>query len=151
MADTPLPDETPDVIELMPDHSESEVRVPQDYMLSPIFAAARQSGPREVTVRVKVDGEIVERQYFMGGFHPLRPNNPPPALDVRHGRAIFTLLSFRKPYEDTRRVKFSFNEFCRRYAKTNGGRYARTIIEILADLTDSYIRVVDVKKNEGHT
>ena len=87
----------------------------------------------------------------MGGFHPLRPNHPPPALDVRHARAIFTLLSFQEPYQDTRLIKFSFNEFCRRYASANGGRYARAIKEILADLTDSYIRVVDVKRNEGHT
>jgi hypothetical protein len=125
--------------------------VPQDYLLSPVFAAAKQRGSREVTVRVKIDGEIIERRYTMGGWHPLRPDHPPPALDVRHGRAIFTLISFLDPYQEGRLIKFSFNEFCRRYATTNGGRYARAIKEILADLTDSYIRVVDVKRNEGHT
>lgn len=142
---------TSDVIELSPYSNGSEVRVPQDYLLSPVFAAAKQFGPREVTVRVKVDGEIIERRYTMGGFHPLRRDHPPPALDVRHARAIFTLLSFQEPYKDTRLIKFSFNDFCRRYATANGGRYARAIKEILADLTDSYIRVVDVKRNEGHT
>src|ERR1039458_293578 len=78
------------------------VAAPQDYFLAPIFAASRQSGPREVTVRVNIDGKVVERRYFMGGFHPLRPNHPPPALDVRHGRAIFALLSFRDPFDETR-------------------------------------------------
>ena len=127
------------------------VAAPQDYFLAPIFAASRQSGPREVTVRVNIDGKVVERRYFMGGFHPLRPNHPPPALDVRHGRAIFALLSFRDPFDETRMIRFSFNELCRKYAKTNGGRYARTIREILADLTDSYIRVLDVQTNVAHT
>jgi hypothetical protein len=52
---------------------------------------------------------------------------------------------------DPRRISFSFHEFCRKYARTNGGRYARAIMEILAELTDSYIRVVDLNTNIGHT
>jgi hypothetical protein len=145
--------EATDAIELaLPKRDSGLVAVPQDYFLGPIFAASKQSGPREVSVRVKdADGKIVERRYFMGGFHPLRPNHPPPALDVRHGRAIFALLSFRDPFDETRLIRFSFNELCRKYAKTNGGRYARAIREILADLTDSYIRVLDVKTDVAHT
>jgi len=127
------------------------VAAPQDYFLGPVFAATKQTGPRQVTVKVNVNGQVIERQYSMGGFHPLRPNHPPPALDVRHARAIFALLSFRDPYDDTRLVRFSFNDFCRRYAHTNGGRYSRAIREILADLTDSYIRVLDLNTSEAHT
>ncbi|HYG35990.1 MAG TPA: hypothetical protein VEC99_14465, partial [Clostridia bacterium] len=72
-------------------------------------------------------------------------------LDVRHGRALFVLLSFRDPFDESRLVRFSFNEFCRKYARTNGGKYARAIREILADLSDSYIRVLDVQSNVAHT
>lgn len=127
------------------------IAAPQDYFLAPIFAATKQCGPREVTVRVSMEDAVIERRYYMGGFHPLRPSHPPPALDVRHGRALFALLSFRDPYEENRLVRFSFNDLCRKYARTNGGRYARAIREILADLTDSYIRVVDLKTNTAHT
>jgi hypothetical protein len=118
------------------------VAAPRDYFLGPVFAAAKQTGPREVT--------IAARRYLIGGFHPMRRNLKPPALDVRHARAIFSLLSFRDPFEDTRLLRFSFNEFCRRYARTNGGRYARAISEIVADLLDSYIRVTDLKSNVAH-
>jgi hypothetical protein len=73
-------------------------------------------------------------------------------LDVRHGRAIFTLLSFREPYGDdgTRLIRFSFNYFCRRYARSNGGRYSRDIAQILGDLLDAYIRVTDIKTGISH-
>ena len=74
----------------------------------------------------------------------------PPALDVRHARAIFSLLSFRDEYYDTRLIRFSFNEFCRCYARTNGGRYSRAIKKILRDLMDSYIRVTDIKTGIAH-
>jgi len=119
--------------------------------MGPIFAATKQKGPREVTIRVKVNGETIERRYFLGANNPLRPNNPPPALDTRHARALLTLVSFFNPYSNSRMVRFSVNEFCRRYANTNGGRYSRSIREILGDLTVSYIRVLDVKKDIGMT
>ena len=118
------------------------VAAPRDYFLGPVFAASRQTGPREVT--------IGERRYLIGGFHPMRRSSSPPALDVRHARAIFALLSFRDVYENTRLIRFSFNEFCRRYARSNGGRYARAIAEIVADLLDSYIRVTDVPTGVAH-
>lgn len=118
------------------------VAAPRDYFLGPVFAATRQTGPREVT--------IGERRYLIGGFHPMRRNAAPPALDVRHARAIFALLSFRSPFDQSRLIRFSFNEFCRRYARSNGGRYARAIAEIVADLLDSYIRVTDVPTGVAH-
>ena len=121
------------------------VLAPKDYFLGPVFAATKQTGSRIVTVG--------EKRYEIGGFHPLRRNLFPPALDVRHARAIFTLLSFRNPYDDgpSRLVRFSLNEYCRRYARSNGGRYSRDIQQILGDLVDSYIRVTDVQSGKAHT
>ena len=121
------------------------VLAPKDYFLGPVFAATRQIGPREVT--------IGDRRYQIGGFHPLRRNLQPPALDVRHARAIFSLLSFRKPYDDdgTRLIRFSLFAFCRRYARSNGGRYSRDIKLILGDLVDAYIRITEVKTGASHS
>ena len=80
-------------------------------------------------------------------------NLKPPALDVRHARAIFALLSFRNPFAEdgTRLIRFSFNELCRRYANSNGGRYSRAIAEIVHDLMDSYIRITDLKTGVAHS
>jgi hypothetical protein len=134
--------------ELLPTDSSSRVRrgelvaAPRDYFLGPVFAATKQTGPREVT--------ISSRRYLIGGFHPMRRNYSPPALDVRHARAIFCLLSFRDPFSGSRLIRFSFNEFCRRYAHSNGGRYSRAIAESVADLLDAYIRVTDLKSNIAH-
>ncbi len=118
------------------------VIIPKDYSLGPVFAATKQAGPREVTVN--------ERRYQIGGIHPMRPDLHPPALDVRHARALFALLSFRKRGEDSPMISFSFNELCRKYAHSNGGRYARAITGIVADLLDAYIRVTDVATGETH-
>lgn len=111
------------------------VAAPRDFLLGPVFAATKQTGPRDIT--------IGQRRYQVGGFHPMRPDFHPPALDVRHARAVFTLLSFRKPGESTPFIRFSFREFCRRYARSNSGRYARAMKGIVADLMDSYLRVTD--------
>jgi hypothetical protein len=118
------------------------VAAPRDYLIGPVFAATKQSGPRDIT--------IGKRRYQVGGFHPMRPDFHPPALDVRHARAIFTLLSFRQPGDRTQLIRFSFNEFCRRYAKSNGGRYARAIKSVVADLMDAYIRVTDLETDVEH-
>jgi hypothetical protein len=114
------------------------VPAPKDFFLGPVFAATRQTGQREVI--------IGDRHYLLGGFHPLREDRLPAALDVRHARAIFTLLSFRTEYQDNPRIiRFAFGAFCRRYANSNGGRYLRAIKEIISDLTDSYIQVTELK------
>jgi hypothetical protein len=134
----------------LPRHHPDIIRAPRDYFLGPVFAATKQSGPREVTVRVRIGEDVSERRYQIGGFHPMDPDLHPPALDVRHARAIFSLLSFRTEYDDTRLIRFSFNEFCRKYAQSNGGRYARAIRKIVRDLLDSYIRVTDVKTDIAH-
>jgi len=119
------------------------VAAPRDYFIGPVFAATKQATSRQVT--------IGDRRYQIGGFHPLDAMKRPPALDVRHARAIFTLLSFRDPFEETRMVRFSMNEFCRRYARTNGGRYSRDIRRIFGDLLDTYIRIQDVETNIAHS
>lgn len=133
--------------------SRTLVVAPRDYFLGPVFAATKQTGPREVTVRVKNEiGEIIERRYQVGGFSPLRgAKYIPPALDVRHARAVFSLLSFRKQFEETRLIRFSFNEFCKRYANSNGGRYAREISSILSDLLYAFIRITDTKTDISHS
>lgn len=128
--------------QLTPRRNFERVIIPKDYSLGPVFAATRQTGAREVVVN--------ERRYQIGGFHPMRPELHPPALDVRHARALFALLSFRKRGEDTPVIRFSFNEFCRKYAHSNGGRYARAITGIVADLLDSYIRITDVPSGNAH-
>lgn len=120
------------------------VRAPRDYFIAPVFAATPQKKSREVLVG--------DRLYQIGGFHPMRRDASPPALDVRHARAIFSLLSFRDPYDSgTRLIRFSFNEFCRRYANSNGGRYARAIAQIVGDLLDTYIKITDTRTGVGHT
>ncbi|HYG35612.1 MAG TPA: RepB family plasmid replication initiator protein, partial [Clostridia bacterium] len=119
------------------------VAAPKDYFLGPVFAATPQTGAREVTVG--------NHRYVIGGFHPMGGDTPPPpALDVRHARAIFALLSFRKEFDRTRLIRFSFNELCMRYAQSNGGRYAREIKKIVRDLMDSYIRITDTETNISH-
>jgi hypothetical protein len=123
-------------------HEANLVLAPKDYFLGPVFAATKQAGPREVI--------IGGRRYQIGGSNPMRRDCQKPALDVRHARAIFALLSFRDPFAESRLIRFSFNEFCRRYARTNGGRYARAISGIVADLIESYISVTDLKTGIGH-
>ena len=121
------------------------VVVPKDYLIGPVFAAVPQNGSREVT--------IGSRKYLLGGFNPMDADARPPALDVRHARAIFTLLSFRDPLhkDSTRIIRFSMNEFCRRYADSNGGRYSRSIAKILGNLLDGYMRVTDTETGIAHT
>jgi hypothetical protein len=120
------------------------VKAPKDYFLGPVFAASKHAGRREITIGDKL--------YIVGGFHPLRADFSPPALDVRHARAIFTLLSFREPYSDNgREIRFAFNDFCRRYANSQGGRYMRAIKDIVGELMDSYIQVTDLNTKLAHT
>ena len=126
----------------IPGRDSIKVAAPRDYFLGPVFAATKQTGPREVV--------IGDRRYQIGGSHPMRPDLRAPALDVRHARAIFALLSFRKPDQEAQLIRFSFYEFCRRYANSNGGRYERAIKRIVADLMDSYICVTDLKSKVSH-
>jgi hypothetical protein len=120
------------------------VLAPKDFFISPFFAAKPHIGARQVTVG--------HRHYHIGGFHPLDKTQHPPALDVRHARAIFALLSFRTdPLDKTQLIRFSFNQFCKQYASSNGGRYSNAIKKILRDLTNSFIRITDTKTGVAHS
>jgi len=126
------------IISIEPVAFKDRIHAPKDFFLGPVFAATPQTRQREVIVG--------HRHYLLGGFHPLKPDVFPPALDVRHARAIFTLLYFRSEYSDDPRViKFAFNDFCRQYANSNGGRYLRAIKKIIGDLADSYLQVTDLR------
>jgi len=122
---------------------ESRPLVPKDFLLGPVFAASKQAGPRQVTVR--------NREYTIGGFHPIHRTRVSPALDVRHARLCFAILSFRDIFSDSQKFSFSFNELCRRYAGSNGGRYSRDIGDLLGDLMDTYFRIRNLETGIAHS
>lgn len=117
--------------------------VPKDFLLGPVFAASKQAGPRQVTVR--------NREYTIGGFHPIHRTRVSPALDVRHARLCFAILSFRDLFSRSSKFTFSFNELCRRYAGSNGGRYSRDIGDLLGDLMDTYFEIRNLDTGISHT
>lgn len=118
----------------MKNHIEYPV-VPKDFVTAPIFASKPQEGPREIIVN--------DKKYIVGGFKPISEDRAAcPALDIRHGRALFTILSFVKAYEEDGVVRFSINEFCKRFADSNGGRYSRDIKAILSDLERCWFRIL---------
>jgi hypothetical protein len=100
---------------------------PRDFLIAPVFAAHKQESLRTVVVGNK--------RYEIGGIHPLDPKKTfHPGLDMRHLRAMLSILSFRDPVLSSNQIPFSMNEFCRRYAHSNGGSYAKQIKSILWDL-----------------
>ena len=114
--------------------------VPREMIVAPFFAAVKQSQEREIVV----DG----KRWVIGLEHPTK-RRPSPALDMRHGRACFALLSFRERLQNGREIFFSMNEFCRRYASSQGGRYARDILNILFDLQETWVaREIDGEEVE---
>lgn len=120
------------------------VPVPRDFITAPIFASKPQTGSREVTVKGKT--------YTIGGFKPISYDGPVcPALDIRHGRAIFVICSFLDKNAENTKVQFSLNEFCKRYANTNGGRYSREIRAILSELAHCWIKVKEEGSKEWDT
>lgn len=126
-----------------PQKPELRPLVPRDFLLGPVFAASKQDGQRKVIVN--------DKEYTIGGFHPIHRSRKGPALDVRHARLCFSILSFRNVFADTPTFNFSFNELCRRYAGSNGGRYSRDIGDLLGDLMDTYFRVKDLSTGIAHT
>jgi len=104
--------------------------VPRELVTAPFFAAVKQTEPRVLVI----DG----KQWAIGIAHPTKRRESP-ALDMRHARACFALLSFRDRLQDGRSIHFSMNEFCKRYAKSRGGRYARDVLNILYDLQETYV------------
>ena len=109
-------------------------KVPKDFVTAPLFPAKKQGGPRTVILN--------NYQYDIGGFNPLDEDDTTiPALDIRHGRACFNILSFNHTLGDNLTSRFSLNEFCRRYANSNGGRYSRDARKLLSDLTKCWFRI----------
>ena len=114
--------------------------VPREMIVAPFFAAVKQTQAREIVV----DG----KRWVIGLDHPTKRRSSP-ALDMRHGRACFTLLSFRDRMENGREIFFSMNEFCHRYASSQGGRYASDILNVLFDLQETWVaREIDDGKVE---
>jgi len=118
--------------------------VPKKFLISPFFAASPQAGERKVTV-----GNF---HFHIGGFNPLNPNSHPPALDVRHARLLFSLLSCRQNSDDnTQLVRFSFNQICQLYANSNGGRYSRAIRSLFDNLVTAFIRITEIDTGIART
>lgn len=115
--------------------------VPKDFITAPIFAAKPQTGARTVVVK--------NRLYTIGGFQPISEDRPPcPALDIRHGRALFTLLSYVNASDEEKTVRFSIRDFCRRYSDSSwSGRYARNIRAILSDLERCWFKITSKDGN----
>ena len=114
--------------------------VPREMIVAPFFAAVKQMQEREIVV----DG----KRWVIGLDHPTKRRSSP-ALDMRHGRACFALLSFRDRMQNGREIYFSMNEFCRRYASSQGGRYATDILNVLFDLQETWVaREIDGAKVE---
>lgn len=105
--------------------------VPRDFVTAPFFAAARQTEPRALIIN--------DVKWVIGDAHPTG-RAASPALDMRHGRACFTLLSFRDRMQHGRDIRFSMNEFCHRYAQSRGGAYSRQILDLLFDLRETWVR-----------
>ena len=124
----------------MPERDAITPLVPREMIVAPFFAAVKQSRERDIVV----DG----KRWVIGLDHPTK-RRASPALDMRHGRACFALLSFRDRLRNEREIFFSMNEFCRRYASSQGGRYASDILNVLFDLQETWVaREVDGGKVE---
>lgn len=118
--------------------------VPKDFITAPIFASKPQTKSRQVTVGDKI--------YTIGGFKPISEDSPPcPALNIKHGKALFAILSFYDNEDETSVVRFSIREFCRRFAAMNwSGRYARDVRSILSDLERCWFKVT-YKDGSSHS
>lgn len=114
----------------MPDTETLTPFVPRELVVAPFFAAVKQTKPRELVI----DG----KKWAIGIAHPTKRRESP-ALDMRHARACFALLTFRDRLHDGRTIHFSMNEFCKRYAKSQGGRFARDVLNLLYDLQETFV------------
>ena len=115
----------------MPNRKQLTPVVPKDFVTAPFFTARKTPGPRALTIN--------DVRWTIGIPHPTKRGVASPALDMRHGRACFALLSFRDRLQG-RDIHFSLNEFCHRYAQSQGGRYSREILDILFELRETWVR-----------
>jgi Replication initiator protein A len=111
---------------------------PKLFFIAPFFPGVANKMQHEV--------EHGDRIYRIGGVHPFpRPEIPlPRALDIRHCRALFVLLSFRNENGNQGRIiSFSMYEFSRRFASSVGGAYHRHLKQLLGDLADTWIQITE--------
>jgi hypothetical protein len=123
------------------------INVPKDYLRAPIFASRKQRNGRAIKI------ENCGRIYEIGGFSVIPGTNLiSSALDVRHARVLFTLLTFYQGLANTGKTKihFSLNQFCKRYFRSYGSYYAKEIKIVLVDLVNCWFRVT-YPNNEERT
>ncbi|HCE46703.1 MAG TPA: hypothetical protein DET40_24410 [Lentisphaeria bacterium] len=111
------------------------VLVPRDFVVSPLFPAYGQPGRSVV---------IGGRKWEFGVPNPLKPGSGETVhLDIRHGAACFTLLSFRDLTLGGSIIPFSLNEFCLRLFGYNDGKAYRMGRTVIGDLRDCWIRITE--------
>jgi hypothetical protein len=107
--------------------------VPREFVTQPFFPARKQTTPRVL--------EFGGVRWTIGAPRPDQ-RQLSPAMDIRHGRLCFALLSFRERGEDApRAIRFSLNELAHRLATANNGTYSRQLLELLFDLRDTWVRL----------
>jgi hypothetical protein len=134
---------------IMKNKSESAI-VPKQFLFAPIFASRPQKSPREIIV----NGE----RWIVGSEHRLTVysekakalNKLFPALDIRHGKLIFLLMSKYRMvlYDWKASINFSMYELCRDYFGVVDGRNFRRLADLLLDLEFTPIEIFD-EKNES--
>lgn len=110
--------------------------VPRQFVTTPFFPAKRQDRTRVIEYAGS-SWEVGITKSNTGREHKFVP------IDMRHGIACFSLLSFRDRLGkiEPHGIDFSINELAHRVANSNGGRYARDLVNLLYDLNDAWVRV----------
>lgn len=115
------------------------ILIPKEYATAPFFASKKQKAGRKINVSGKC--------FQIGGFSEISEDRDPcPALDVNHARALFTLLTFTsqaKIKNGELKIKFSLNEFCKRYSNSTGALVYRRAKALLSDLSRCWIAVTN--------
>lgn len=121
---------------------EEKALVPKQFMTAPIFASQPQKESREL--------EVFGKKWTIGAPDPLeQKKKPKPALDIRHGKLIFLMLSkFNFIDEKANTINFSIYELAEQYFGVYGGAQHRKIKELLKDLRDTFVRIQE-KENES--
>lgn len=110
----------------------------REFVTAPFFAAK----PQKKTRIIKANDAI----WTLGVDHPLK-RHPTPPLDIRHGQALFSMLTFRERLVNGHEIYFSMNELCHRYAESQGGRYARNLLQYLFDLEGTWVSRAPIEKD----
>ena len=103
----------------------------ESWIKTPFFAATKQKNERSL--------EFKNEHWTIGVPSPFPEQPHAPALDIRHGRVLFTLLSFRNPEKELE-IQFTKNEFCRRYAGHRGGQSSKEIFKLLGEIERSWVQ-----------